>query len=99
MGAGVNNNFNVAGNLLTPPSDRPQVQSLKESGFEEGLEKNISDEFDADFGIDEKLKKALGLAMAAPLQAVAGGLMSLLAKTPVKSNEQRQDLNVSVLYI
>ena len=99
MGAGVNNNFNVASNLLTPPSDRPQVQSLKESGFEEGLEKNISDEFDADFGIDEKLKKALGLAMAAPLQAVAGGLMSLLAKTPVKSNEQKQDLNKSLSFI
>jgi len=99
LGAGVNNNLNVSSNLLTPPSDRPQVQSLKESGFEEGLEKNISDEFDADFGIDEKLKKALGLAMAAPLQAVAGGLMSLLAKTPVKSNEQKQDLNKSLSFI
>ena len=98
-GPGVNNNLSVSSNLLTPPSDRPQVQSLKESGFEEGLEKNISDEFDADFGIDEKLKKALGLAMAAPLQAVAGGLMSLLAKTPVKSNEQKQDLNKSLSFI
>ena len=37
--------------------------------------------------------------MAAPLQAVAGGLMSLLAKTPVKSNEQKQDLNKSLSFI
>ena len=97
--AGGLGNLNVSSNLLTPPSDRPQVQSLKESGFEEGMEKNISDEFDADFGIDEKMKKALGLAMASPLQAVAGGLMSLLAKTPVKSNEQKQDLNKSLSFI
>ena len=97
VGNVANNTINQ--NLLTPAEDRPQVESLKESGFEEGMQKNISDEFDADLGIDSKMKKALGLAMAAPLQAVAGGLMSLMAQTPVKSNEQKNDLMKSLSFI
>lgn len=96
---GTNNNLNVSNNLLTPPEDRPQVESLKESGFEEGMEKNISDKFDTEFGIDSKMKDALSKAMALPLQVVAGGLMGLMAKTPVKSNEQKQDLMKSLSFI
>ena len=96
---GAGSSLNISNNLLTPPEDRPQVESLKESGFEEGMKKNISDKLDADFGIDGKMKDALGKAMALPLQVVAGGLMGLMAKTPVSSNEQKQDLTKSLSFI
>lgn len=89
----------VTQNLFNSPSSTPKVESLKESGFEEGVQKNISDKFNEDLGIDPKLKEALSMAMASPLQAVAGGLMSLLAQTPVKSNEQKQDLTKNISFI
>ena len=89
----------VTQNIFNSPSNTPKVESLKEAGFEEGIQKNISKKFDQDLGIDPKLKEALALAMASPLQLVAGGLMDLMAQTPVKSNEQKQDLTKNISFI
>ena len=89
----------VTQNIFNSPSNTPKVESLKEAGFEEGVQKNISKKFDQDLGIDPKLKEALALAMASPLQLVAGGLMDLMAQTPVKSNEQKQDLTKNISFI
>jgi len=89
----------ISQNIFNSPGDSAKTQSLAESGFEEGVQKNIEDRFDEDLGIDPKLKSALAKAMALPLQVVAGGLMKLMAMMPISSNEQRQDLNKSIAFI
>lgn len=94
--AGTNTTTN---NTFAAPEDNAKVKSLKESGFEDGIKKNIENKFDTDFGIDPTLKKALAMGMALPLQVVAGRLMELISKTPIKSNEQKQDVTKSLSFI
>ena len=64
------------------PTDKPSTKSLEETGFDDTFEKNISNNLEKDFKVDERLKKAFGGSLALPLKAAAVGLIGLLAKIP-----------------
>ena len=88
-----------AGGVSTPPStssskvrssglssgDKSSTKSLEETGFNDTVEKNISNKLEEDFKIDPRLKKAFGDSLALPMKAAAAGLMGLLSKIPAIS--------------
>ena len=69
------------------PQDKPSTKSLAETGFDDTIEKNISNKLETDFKIDDRLKKAFGDSLALPIKAAAAGLAGLLSKIPPISPE------------
>ena len=65
--------------------DKSSTKSLEETGFNDTVEKNISNKLEEDFKIDPRLKKAFGDSLALPMKAAAAGLMGLLSKIPAIS--------------
>ena len=70
----------TAGGLA--PQDKSSTKSLAETGFDDTVEKNISNKLETDFQIDPRLKKAFGDSLALPLKAAGAALMGLIAKIP-----------------
>ena len=64
------------------PQDKSSTKSLAETGFDDTVEKNISNKLETDFKIDPRLKKAFGDSLALPLKAAGAALMGLIAKIP-----------------
>ena len=64
------------------PQDKSSTKSLAETGFDDTVEKNISNKLETDFQIDPRLKKAFGDSLALPLKAAGAALMGLIAKIP-----------------
>ena len=64
------------------PQDKSSTKSLEETGFDDTVEKNISNKLETDFQIDPRLKKAFGDSLALPLKAAGAALMGLIAKIP-----------------
>ena len=64
------------------PTDKPSTKSLAETGFDDTVEKNISNKLEKDFQIDPRLKKAFGDSLALPLKAAGAALVGLIAKIP-----------------
>ena len=64
------------------PHDKSSTKSLAETGFDDTVEKNISNKLETDFKIDPRLKKAFGDSLALPLKAAGAALMGLIAKIP-----------------
>ena len=67
------------------PQEKSSTKSLEETGFDDTVEKNISNKLEKDFQIDPRLKKAFGDSLALPMKAAAAGLMGLLSKIPAIS--------------
>ena len=67
------------------PKDKSSTKSLEETGFDDTVQKNISNKLEEDFKIDPRLKKAFGASLALPMKAAAAGLMGLLSKIPAIS--------------
>ena len=93
---GLTRNYN-AGGVSTPtikaargrtsssgfnPQEKSSTKSLAETGFDDTVEKNISNKLETDFKIDPRLKKAFGDSLALPLKAAGAALMGLIAKIP-----------------
>ena len=64
------------------PQEKSSTKSLEETGFDDTVEKNISNKLEKDFQIDPRLKKAFGDSLALPLKAAGAALMGLIAKIP-----------------
>ena len=64
------------------PQEKSSTKSLAETGFDDTVEKNISNKLETDFQIDPRLKKAFGDSLALPLKAAGAALMGLIAKIP-----------------
>ena len=64
------------------PQEKSSTKSLAETGFDDTVEKNISNKLETDFKIDPRLKKAFGDSLALPLKAAGAALMGLIAKIP-----------------
>lgn len=64
------------------PQEKSSTKSLAETGFDDTVEKNISNKLEKDFQIDPRLKKAFGDSLALPLKAAGAALMGLIAKIP-----------------
>ena len=64
------------------PQEKSSTKSLEETGFDDTVEKNISNKLETDFKIDPRLKKAFGDSLALPLKAAGAALMGLIAKIP-----------------
>ena len=64
------------------PQDKSSTKSLAETGFDDTVEKNISNKLETDFKIDPRLKKAFGDSLALPLKAAGAALIGLIAKIP-----------------
>ena len=48
--------------------DKSSTKSLEETGFNDTVEKNISNKLEEDFKIDPRLKKAFGDSLALPMK-------------------------------
>ena len=81
------------------PVDNPSTKSLAETGFDDTVEKNISNKLEDDFQIDSRLKNAFGSALALPVKAAAVGLMGLLNRMPVTSEEMGDNIKTSITEI
>ena len=92
---GLTRNFNKGGISSPPPitkrippkagfnpQEKSSTKSLEETGFDDTVEKNISNKLEKDFQIDPRLKKAFGDSLALPLKAAGAALMGLIAKIP-----------------
>ena len=92
---GLTRNFNKGGISSPPPitkrippkagfnpQEKSSTKSLEETGFDDTVEKNISNKLEKDFQIDPRLKKAFGDRLALPLKAAGAALMGLIAKIP-----------------
>ena len=96
-------NFNKGGLIPTsssaPKSDKfnPQnstsSKSLEETGFDDVIERNISNKIADDFQIDARLKDAFGASLALPMKAAGVGLMALLKKIPATTPEMQSNIN------
>ena len=64
------------------PQEKSSTKSLEETGFDDTVEKNISNKLEKDFQIDPRLKKAFGDSLALPIKAAGAALMGLIAKIP-----------------
>ena len=64
------------------PQEKSSTKSLAETGFDDTVEKKISNKLETDFQIDPRLKKAFGDSLALPLKAAGAALMGLIAKIP-----------------
>lgn len=83
-GADVSGALNISATSLgsEPMGDNPKGQDLEESGITGTIEKNPVKQIEDDFGVDEKMKKALAEAMALPVKAAAVSLVDLMSKIP-----------------
>ena len=92
---GLTRNFNKGGISSPPPitkrippkagfnpQEKSSTKSLEETGFDDTVEKNISNKLEKDFQIDPRLKKAFGDSLALPIKAAGAALMGLIAKIP-----------------
>ena len=92
---GLTRNFNKGGMSSPPPitkrtplktgfnpQEKSSTKSLEETGFDDTVEKNISNKLEKDFQIDPRLKKAFGDSLALPLKAAGAALVGLIAKIP-----------------
>ena len=94
-------NFNQGGLLPTStpgsdnfnPQDSTSSKSLEETGFDDAIERNISNTIAEDFEVDARLKDAFGASLALPMKAAGVGLMALLKKIPATTPEMQSNIN------
>ena len=94
-------NFNQGGLLPTSttgsdnfnPQDSTSSKSLEETGFDDAIERNISNTIADDFEVDARLKDAFGASLALPMKAAGVGLMALLKKIPATTPEMQSSIN------
>ena len=95
-------NFNKGGILPTSakpksdnfnPQDSTSSKSLEETGFNDVIERNISNKIADDFQIDQRLKDAFGNSLALPMKAAGVGLMGLLSRIPSTDADMQNSIN------
>ena len=96
-------NFNKGGLIPTSssatksdkfnPQNSTSSKSLEETGFDDVIERNISNKIADDFQIDARLKDAFGASLALPMKAAGVGLMALLKKIPATTPEMQSNIN------
>ena len=78
------------------PANKPSSKSLEETGFNDVIEKNISNKIADDFQVDQRLKDAFGKSLALPMKAAGVGLMGLLSRIPASDSEMQETINNSL---
>ena len=85
----------LSGNALNPFSseEKPSSKSLEETGFNDVIERNISNSIADDFQIDQRLKDAFGSSLALPMKAAGVGLMGLLSRIPATDADMQNNID------
>ena len=75
------------------PQESTSSKSLEETGFNDVIERNISNSIADDFLIDQRLKYAFGNSLALPMKAAGVGLMGLLSRIPATDADMQNNID------